>query len=670
MRVRAQAQCEYARVTCDYASCCAVVRRRDAAAHARDALEQHVRGERDARRAAEERAAAAEKFAACAVARCAVNSLGVALLSEAATESAIMHVLCVLKQNAEYRVAAAGGFMATSAALLRYPNNAVIAARACRVMSSLARDTAAKVLFCADRDVDAVVAALKTHISVATVAEDACVALHNMCWCSSANCARAGCAGGVESAVGALRTHSRTAEVARAACAALYMLCVDAGNLRRAAVADVASPVVAALAEHSGAHDVSTSACAVISVVCSDAEIRRRARAAGAAEAVVLALKTHHSSAEAAGWSCDALFSLYEETGVAAGAGVVEAVVAALKAHPFSAAAASSSCLALKRVCSDADARRLAGDLGGVEAVAAALEAHPQNAEVARGACLALYILCAVDVNRKRARVAGVVNAVVSTLKAHVDRPEVVQAACLALHHTSFGKSRTVAAAAGAAQAAVAALVTHAASARVALAACRALKSLYVPAYGGAAGDVEVRTVHVTRPTPRSGVSQPSHNAVSICANQAVVVALKAHKQNAAVAKEACEALIDMCMDGDREKRAGAAGGVEAVVAALEEHAADVGVVESACWALINMCVVDDNKERAARAGAVAALLAALNAHGAVSSKVALDGCLALNNITKHADGLAALKRDADTATAVLARLPASEEMLARMDAR
>ena len=117
---------------------------------------------------------------------------------------------------------------------------------------------------------------------------------------------------------------------------------------------------------------------------------------------------------------------------------------------------------------------------------------------------------------------------------------------------------------------------------------------------------------------------------------EAVVEAMNTHLDVADVQWNGCHALSNLCSGidtggkardrrantpGDRKQRAAKAGALEAVVAAMRAHRQVGDVQENACAALSSMCSGNGakgraHKQRAARAGALPAIRFAVEVHG------------------------------------------------------
>ena len=128
---------------------------------------------------------------------------------------------------------------------------------------------------------------------------------------------------------------------------------------------------------------------------------------------------------------------------------------------------------------------------------------------------------------------------------------------------------------------------------------------------------------------------------------EAVVAAMQAHSQVAAVQEEGFTALCNMCYGHDaaglaRSQRAVDAGALEVVVAAMwaHLHLADLQVV--GCGLLHNVCYGTDaaglaRLQSAADAGALEVVLAAMRAHPDMA-EVQVEGCMALINVCHDTD--------------------------------
>eukprot|EP01116_Phalansterium_solitarium_P021126 TRINITY_DN6465_c0_g2_i1.p1 TRINITY_DN6465_c0_g2~~TRINITY_DN6465_c0_g2_i1.p1 ORF type:complete len:891 (+),score=109.72 TRINITY_DN6465_c0_g2_i1:269-2674(+) len=115
---------------------------------------------------------------------------------------------------------------------------------------------------------------------------------------------------------------------------------------------------------------------------------------------------------------------------------------------------------------------------------------------------------------------------------------------------------------------------------------------------------------------------------------EAVVAAMKAHRDSPDVQQAACGALAAAYSD-DFRATISEAGGMDAIITALNAHRGCAAVQEAACRALAHASygdVDDDCGGLVARAGGIEALVAALNAQPD-SAAVQIMGCWALRNI-------------------------------------
>ena len=201
-------------------------------------------------------------------------------------------------------------------------------------------------------------------------------------------------------AVAALRTHVTVARVAEKICARLEVLCRPDGSEQAAADAGALEAVVAALCAHPQVAAVQVRGCTVLTNVCGGHDAagparKQRAADAEALEAVVNAMRAHPQVAAVQWWGCEALDNVCcgDDTAGrarsqrAADAEALEAVVAALCAHPQVAYVQEWGCGVLSIICGGRDAaglarRQRAAQVGGGMVAAAAMKAHPTNGGV------------------------------------------------------------------------------------------------------------------------------------------------------------------------------------------------------------------------------------------------------------------------------------------------
>ena len=133
-----------------------------------------------------------------------------------------------------------------------------------------------------------------------------------------------------------------------------------------------------------------------------------------------------------------------------------------------------------------------------------------------------------------------------------------------------------------------------------------------------------------------------------------LAAALTQHRLDAAVAEQACRALINLTLlHAANQERAGAAGACEAVAAVLTTHRDNAAAAEQACEAMRSLTTLPANQERAGAAGAAAALVAAMTAwpnkaqlqEHAVAALDSLTQCAANVPHVAAAGGRAALTR-------------------------
>ena len=194
-----------------------------------------------------------------------------------------------------------------------------------------------------------VVAALRAHLAVARVAEEALSRLEALSEPPGSEQAAAE-AGAIEAVVAVMHTHARLATVQVKGCRILRNICFgsDAGGLarsQRAAEAGALEAVLLAMRAHPRTAEVQVEGCGALVGVrdSSDAAGLSRAAEAGALEAVVAAMRTHAHAADLQVVGCSTLIELYSGGGAsasshacqrhAARAGGRAAAIAAMQAH-------------------------------------------------------------------------------------------------------------------------------------------------------------------------------------------------------------------------------------------------------------------------------------------------------------------------------------------------
>ena len=109
-----------------------------------------------------------------------------------------------------------------------------------------------------------------------------------------------------------------------------------------------------------------------------------------------------------------------------------------------------------------------------------------------------------------------------------------------------------------------------------------------------------------------------------------MVRAIGEHHADAAVARHACWALLNLAANNaDNTARIAAAGGIEAVVRVMGEHQANAAVMEQACAALTGLACLTANRARIAAAGGIEAVVRVLGEHQA-NAAVMQEACGAL----------------------------------------
>ena len=158
----------------------------------------------------------------------------------------------------------------------------------------------------------AAVAALRAHVAVARVAEEACAQVAALCHGErytgpTSNRQLAAEAGALEAVLAAMRAHPEVVDVQAEGCIALINVCHHAGAPERAVEAGVLEAMVAMMQRHLNAADLQRLGCMALCRVCaatcrvSGPAARARVRLAieaGGREVVWLAMQAHPAHEE------------------------------------------------------------------------------------------------------------------------------------------------------------------------------------------------------------------------------------------------------------------------------------------------------------------------------------------------------------------------------------
>ena len=203
--------------------------------------------------------------------------------------------------------------------------------------------------------------------------------------------------------VAALRAHVAVARVAEQAFTRLKVLCEPPGSEQAAAEAGAIEAVVAAMQTHSQVAGVQVPGCRILRNVCFGSDAAglarsHRAAEAGALEAVLAAMRAHPQVADVQVEGCSALVNVRNASDAAglarshraAEAGALEVLVAAMRAHSQAADVQVVGCSTLIELYSggaNASAlacRRHATQAGGRTVAIAAMQAHAGHGAVQR----------------------------------------------------------------------------------------------------------------------------------------------------------------------------------------------------------------------------------------------------------------------------------------------
>jgi hypothetical protein len=244
----------------------------------------------------------------------------------------------------------------------------------------------------------ALVAAMRSHASVANLQAEACHALRNLSRGSEGRAA-ALAAGGAEAVVGALRAHPSVAAVQEMGCKAVVNLAFKNAECKAALLAvGGAEAVVGALRAHPGVAAVQVIGCAaVVNLAFRNAGGQAALLAVGGAEAVVGALRAHPSVAGVQEHGCKAARSLALNSagGQAAllAAGGAEAVVGALRAHPGAAAVQEKGCKLVCKLASCAEGKAPLRRRGAEQLARDAALNHPSHSGVQKWSRMLVRVL-------------------------------------------------------------------------------------------------------------------------------------------------------------------------------------------------------------------------------------------------------------------------------------
>jgi hypothetical protein len=361
---------------------------------------------------------------------------------------------------------------------------------------------------------------------------------------------------------------------------------------------------------------------------------------ADAIRAVLLAMQSHAGCADVQVVGCLLLADFTEHNEfnrmTAGGAGAIDTVAAAICVHIGHADVQRLGCRMLQRtVKTNASNARVAGTAGAAESIVAGMVAHAHVADVQECACSALSVLMHSDEtgeNMRRTGACGGIAAVVAALRAHGAEVRVQSAGSAALTHlTTCEEYLMQAVHAGAAEVLLASLRTHVADA---YAISCVLKALHFVCHDGAAALTSAR-----------GAALPAD------ITRAIVMAVDAHPNAAAVQCDGCSALARLLRGATNELQASAArcGAFQSVLRALREFRTSEDVQCTGCMALTALlCGKSDKRNHAAavEGGAIAAAVEAMRSFPA-STKLQKHAVDVLN-------GILSTVIDADVQTAVV----------------
>eukprot|EP00802_Teleaulax_amphioxeia_P003339 Tamp_03342.p1 GENE.Tamp_03342~~Tamp_03342.p1 ORF type:complete len:1150 (-),score=276.67 Tamp_03342:25-3474(-) len=118
---------------------------------------------------------------------------------------------------------------------------------------------------------------------------------------------------------------------------------------------------------------------------------------------------------------------------------------------------------------------------------------------------------------------------------------------------------------------------------------------------------------------------------------EAIVQAMGAHADHAGVQEQACGALFSLALNNANKEKVAALLGIEAIVQAMGAHREHAGVQEAACAALSFLAVSNANQEKVAALGGIEAIVQAMGAHREHAG-VQEAACAALCNLAAKKD--------------------------------
>ena len=360
-------------------------------------------------------------------------------------------------------------------------------------------------------------------------------------------------------------------------------------------------------------------------------ETKRKVVAEGGIEAVVAAMNAYLNNATIQIRGCAALGNiamLAENMQKVAEKGGIEAVVAAMNAHlnnaeahliKINAVVQESGCRALRNIAATAKTNLNVAEKGGIEAVVAAMRRYPKNIEIQKQGYSALWNI-AYDREIPSYVSAGDINGVMAIMNAHLKNADVQEFFCKELLKKITKNKITTTKDHLQNQL----MVVTAGGIKAVVAAMNAhLNNAAVQEYGCI---ILMRIAVLAEKQPKVAVAGGI---------EAVVAAMNAHLDNAAIQEFGCWALSNIAVPADNQLKVAAKGGIEAVVAAMNAHTRVAAIQKKGCWALSNIAVLADNQLKVAAKGGIKAVVDAMNAH-LDNADINKNGCAALQSITNN----------------------------------
>jgi len=328
------------------------------------------------------------------------------------------------------------------AALTAQPENEELAVVCCAALRNAALgEESNRVAAAAAGVLEALMETLKLHAQHATVVEQACWALKNMCVLPASQM-RVAELGGIEEVMGALRTHARAPATCEQAVWALRILAFAPANAMSIVEGGGVSLVVDTQKAHIGHEGVQETCCGALRTLAALPGNRQAVVDAGAAVRAVAAMRRHAGSPAVQMAGCGLLSALVgdqESQRKTASSGAVEVLLEAVRAHPRASKLQQACfCVLTALAAANSDIKARAAAAGAVEAALNALAEHVKlGPEAPPGMAEATMDVLATVVNTPQAQRTAIeqdgLKRVLAAMRLHRNVPEVAEKSCRAL---------------------------------------------------------------------------------------------------------------------------------------------------------------------------------------------------------------------------------------------